>query len=593
MIIPATIQSSSVVLASGGAKGITAQCVIRLAELTGCRFILLGRSTLADSEPVWAEDVHDPAELKRRIMETQKANGQSPTPQTVQRAYQSLVSQREIQATLNAVQRAGGQAVYISADVADPADLRQKLAPAVERFGPVTGILHGAGSLADKRIEDKTLRDFETVYRPKVRGLQSLLDCVPAEQLAFVVLFSSVAGFYGNTGQADYALANEVLNKFAYRLRSRYPACRVAAINWGPWEGGMVTPELKKAFAAQGVTLIPAELGREILAEELTRPGLQTAQIVVGSSLARPAVRPAGAGRMWHVERTLRVADNPFLLDHRIGDNPVLPATCGLTWIVQTCEQLYPGYAVSQAHDYRVLKGIVFEDQSARVYTLDVKEIGSQPPDAIELEAMIWSQASNGRARFHYRAGVTLLRSLPEPGPGPVFSSADLNNPEAIPGSQLYADGTLFHGPAFQGVRRVLHIAEDSIRMENFLPALDACTQGQFPARSLNPYLNDAVVQALLIWSMHFYQSPCLPASLERLEQYRPLPFGETCHVHLRIRSHGETSVVGDLLVQDPAGKPYLRFIGLEGTISRHLARFIGKTQPEYQAAGLAGLSTG
>jgi hypothetical protein len=109
--------------------------------------------------------------------------------------------------------------------------------------------------------------------------------------------------------------------------------------------------------------------------------------------------------------------------------------------------------------------------------------------------------------------------------------------------------------------------------------------QGQFPARSTNPFLNDAVVQALLIWSMQVDQAPCLPASLERLENYCSMSFGETYHVDLQIRSHSATSVVGNLLVQDAAGKPYIRFVGLEGTISKQLTRYIGKGQPVEQEA--------
>jgi NAD(P)-dependent dehydrogenase (short-subunit alcohol dehydrogenase family) len=580
MTTPSLIRPESVVLVSGGAKGITAQCVIRLAEQTGCRFILAGRSALADTEPAWAQGTHDAAELKRRIMDDQKANGQSPTPQTIQRAYQALVSQREIQATLDAVRNAGAQAVYISADVTDTDDLRRKLAPAVEQLGPVTGILHGAGSLADKRIENKTLADYKKVFNPKVKGLERLLSCVPADQLQFVVLFSSVAGFYGNVGQADYALANEILNKTAYRLQRQYPDCRVISINWGPWEAGMVTPELKKAFAAQNIKMIPVDVGTEILAGQLTGPGPVPTQIVVGSPVSRPAAPVTDNDRIWHIERSLRLADNPFLQDHRIGGNPVLPATCGTSWMIHACEQLFPGYVFSQMQDYRVLKGIVFEDQEPRKYTLDVKLVVSPSSDALQLEATIWSHGPNGRPRFHYRAGITLVKSLPEPVSGTPFSAAELANPAAIEGHTLYSDGTLFHGPAFQGVQRVLTMSQEHIHMENFLPALDARIQGQFPARSINPFLNDAVVQALLIWSMQYDQAPCLPASLERLENYCSMSFGETYHVDLQIRSHSATSVVGDLLVQDAAGKPYIRFVGLEGTISKQLTRYIGKGQP-------------
>jgi NAD(P)-dependent dehydrogenase (short-subunit alcohol dehydrogenase family) len=584
---PSLIQPDTVILASGGAKGITAQCVIRLAEQTGCRFILVGRSALADTEPAWAQGTNDAAELKLRIMNDQKAQGQSPTPQTIQRAYHALVSQREIQATLDAAQKDGGQAVYISADVTDTDDLRRKLVPAVEQLGPVTGILHGAGSLADKRIEKKTRKDFEKVYNPKVKGLESLMACIPADQLQFLVLFSSVAGFYGNVGQADYALANEILNKTAYRLRSQYPACRVISINWGPWEAGMVTPELKKAFAAQNIKMIPVGVGTGILADQLTSPGPVPSQIVVGSPLARPAAPVTDKDRVWHIERSLRLADNPFLQDHRIGGNPVLPATCGTSWMIHSCEQLFPGYVFSQMQNYRVLKGIVFEDQAPRKYTLDVKLADITPSDALHLETMIWSNAPNGRPRFHYRAGITLVKSLPDTVSGTPFSSAELADSTGIAGHELYADGTLFHGPAFQGVKRVLHISEDSIHMENFLPELDAHTQGQFPARSTNPFLNDAVVQALLIWSMHYYQAPCLPASLERLESFCSLSFGKIYHVDLQVRTHSPTSVIGDLLVQDPAGKPYIRFVGLEGTISKQLKRYIGNGQSVDQMAAL------
>jgi acyl transferase domain-containing protein len=68
----------------------------------------------------------------------------------------------------------------------------------------------------------------------------------PVTQLHFLVLFSSIVGFYGNIGQSDYAIANEILNKSAHRIKNQYPNLHVISIDWGPWEAGMVTPELKK-----------------------------------------------------------------------------------------------------------------------------------------------------------------------------------------------------------------------------------------------------------------------------------------------------------------------------------------------------------
>ena len=240
---------SSVILASGGGKGITAQCVIKLAQHTRCKFILLGRSSIEGVMPDYAGNGSDDAQLKRRIMEHLQTRGEKPTPQKVQKLFKAVASRKEIEKTLQAIQNAGGQAEYISVDVTNGTALREKLAEPVQRLGAITGIIHGAGSLADKLIEKKTAKDFETVYSPKVKGLENLLACVPVDQLDFLVLFSSIVAFYGNIGQSDYAIANEVMDKSAHIIKRIHPRCRVISINWGPWDAGMVTPELKKTFA--------------------------------------------------------------------------------------------------------------------------------------------------------------------------------------------------------------------------------------------------------------------------------------------------------------------------------------------------------
>ncbi len=93
----------------------------------------------------------------------------------------------------------------------------------------------------------------------------ALLAAVVPENLRALVLFSSSTARFGRTGQVDYAIANEVLNKTAQQYGRRLPDCRVVAVNWGPWDGGMVTPPLKKLFAEEGVGVIPLAAGAEYL----------------------------------------------------------------------------------------------------------------------------------------------------------------------------------------------------------------------------------------------------------------------------------------------------------------------------------------
>jgi hypothetical protein len=101
-------------------------------------------------------------------------------------------------------------------------------------------------------------------------------------------------------------------------------------------------------------------------------------------------------------------------------------------------------------------------------------------------------------------------------------------------------------------------------------------TPGTVPGPERQPYIYDAIVQCLLIWSQEFYQAPCLPSRLDQFIQYRPIPFEETVHVTMKVAAQSETSVIGDITVQDAEGRVYVRINGLEGTISRQLKRFIG-----------------
>ncbi len=278
------LNASSVFVVSGGARGVTASCVTRLAAVYKCRFVLVGRSPFTGQEPEWARGCHDVSELKRRGMEEMKACGEKPTPKKVEGVLRPVLANREISRTLEAVRAAGGEAEYVQADVTDPEALK-RIGPVVDRMGGVTGLIHGAGVLADRLIEKKTVRDFESVYATKVKGLEALLRSVDVDRLRYLILFSSAAGFFGNPGQSDYSVANEILNKFAHQFKGRHPHCHVRSFNWGPWDGGMVSESLKKLFEERRIQVIPIEGGTKVFVDGFCDNGEKGPLVLVGSSM--------------------------------------------------------------------------------------------------------------------------------------------------------------------------------------------------------------------------------------------------------------------------------------------------------------------
>lgn len=566
------LDKNSVVLITGGAKGITARCAIRLAEEAGCKFILAGRSALLSAEPDWAEGAHSADDLQKKAIEHFKAHGEKVSPKELQRAIGQVVSARAINASLDAIRSFGGEVIYIAADVTDVNSFSEKVKQAEEQLGPISGVIHGAGNLADKKIENKTGGDFDLVVNTKVRGLRSVLKSVDLQQLKFMVLFSSVAGFFGNSGQTDYALANEVLNKSAHILRKSLPDCRVIAFNWGPWDSGMVSPQLKKYFESRGIPLINTDEGVDTLVNAILSESSPGAQVVVGSPIFGEHEVNVNSGRPVTIHRRITLEDNPFVQDHKIGPNPVLPATCAAGWLINTCEASCPGWRFSRMLDFKVLKGVTF-DGKIQEYELKLEKQETTTGEKA-IEAVVTSAADKGRRIFHYSGTVILSRELPS---APVHPSPGFGNLPTLEGGNFYEDGTLFHGPLFRGIQEVAFDQREKVITRISLPLMDDRTQGQFPVGSTNPFINDAIVQSLLIWSQENYAAPCLPSRLKEWVQYRPIPFGVTVWAELSVTYHSEHAVAGDILVTGEDGREFFQYIGLEGTISQQLNRYIGR----------------
>jgi NAD(P)-dependent dehydrogenase (short-subunit alcohol dehydrogenase family) len=272
------------VVVSGGARGVTAACVIELAARSRATFVLLGRSSLID-EPAAHLDAVSDAELKRSLLAEAQGQGLTLSPQELARAAGRITAGREIRTTIDAIEQAGGQARYVPVDTTDRSAVTEALATVRRSVGAITGVVHGAGVIADKLIADKTTAQFDSVFDTKVVGLRHLLDATAGDALRILVLLSSVAARTGNIGQADYAMANEVLNRVAVNERSQRPGCIVKSIGWGPWAGGMVNESLQAHFAERGVDLIGLSAGARAFVDEISSPQTDEVDVVIGGGV--------------------------------------------------------------------------------------------------------------------------------------------------------------------------------------------------------------------------------------------------------------------------------------------------------------------
>ncbi|MBU2648179.1 SDR family NAD(P)-dependent oxidoreductase [bacterium] len=566
----ARIDTSSVFLVSGGGKGVTAACVMELAKRYRCRFILLGRSEIPPGEPDWAKNCFDDTELKKRCMDAFIADGEKPTPMKIAARLRQIIAGRDINHTIREIKSAGSMVTYLSADINDGVTLAQKLKPVIAELGTITGIIHGAGVLADKLIENKTAAEFETVYATKISGLNSLLNVVSLEKLTYLVLFSSAAGFYGNEAQSDYAAANEILNKVSYSFKHHFPACHVIAYNWGPWDGGMVTPALKNLFLERQIEIIPVPVGTTMMVDGLSQDLADTAQVVIGSSMTTPRKLTSDL-KSYRICRTLSPALNPFLQDHTIDGEPVLPLITAVSWMADSCARLYPGFQLHTFENAQVFKGIIFNDPADKPVFVDIKEIRKNETDGgVEFDVRIASRNPQGKPVFHYGSRVFLSRkrdtvqTLPELAIESVVEQ---------PAAEYYTNGTLFHGPMFRNVTHLLQIDRNKLVLRCNTPASGEKNQGQFPLDGFNYFADDACLQGLLIWARQFYEAGSLPLKIQKGSFFRTVPFSIDFFITLTITESSQSKILATVISHDAKGAIYSRFEGAEAAISKNLNR--------------------
>ncbi|QHD54310.1 type I polyketide synthase [Shewanella algae] len=566
---PCRLDSSDKILVTGGAKGVTLDCALALARESGSHFILAGRSKALALEafPDWAKGLES-GQLKAAAITALMAKGQKPSPKEVEALIKPLVNALEIHAALKRFEAIGASAEYLSLDVSNPDAVASTLAP-IQALAPISGLIHGAGVLADKHIADKTLAELELVTGTKVGGLFALLKALApnkkaTEHLKLLALFSSAAGFYGNTGQSDYAMANEILNKTAHRLHHELPTTRVISFNWGPWDGGMVNAALKQMFESRGVYVIPREAGAKLFAEAIL--ARSEPQLLVGSSMQGPDGKQglnhtdtleAQAGPQT-LSRSIKRQELALLEDHCIGGNPVWPTVCALQWMLQSAQSLFGGDW--RAVDYKLLKGVVFDTDEKRLQlSLTLGADG-------ELQASISCDE-----RPQYQATLLPLIQQPliqQPASQPlahVFMPATgESEPQVRQGSEFYHSGALFHGPQLQAITEVLQFDDQGLSCQYRLP--DAASSED---RAL--IQQDALLQAMLIWARLKYDAASLPSSLAALWQNALLPENDTGLIRLQVTKHSSRQLSADLVLFNAEGQLQTGLENAKVTISKGL----------------------
>jgi len=349
------LAADSVVVASGGGRGVTAVMLDAILRDYHCTVVALGRSPM-EAGPENPDRVEVEQQFYRRYM----TENPSASPMRMKRSYEATRARWETYQTIRSLSALGGRVEYKVVDVTDRNAVADAIAQIADRYGKIDLLIHGAGVQVSKRLEDRTLADFRQTYGVKVSGLDHLVRCcfsrfgktVPTHVL------TSAYSIFGNDGQHDYGAANETMDRICEMSRDGGQA-PWSSIAWLAWNGiGMTRGSEYRALAKRrNLSGVDRQAGQRVFRAVMS--GRTGAAINVPVSDAEhveyalkmvPSPTESSAegvscgtlprGKM--LEESVDLSSIECLPFHRVRDVPTLPGAWILERMVHAALRLCP-----------------------------------------------------------------------------------------------------------------------------------------------------------------------------------------------------------------------------------------------------------
>lgn len=490
-------RSDATYLVTGGLGGLGLTIARHLAEKSGVRIALLGRTALPPRTE-WADML---------------AN-RSVQPATEDRMRRIL-----------ALEGRGAKVELVVADVGNSRAMRDAVRQITARLGPINGVFHTAGVLDDGLIENKTRGAMEAVLRPKVAGTVALDHALKGHTPDFIMLFSSISAFAGLPGQADYAAANAFLDSYA-QSRQGESGTRVVSVGWSPWrEVGMA------AVLTGGDNGVVEELAE---GKAVDHPFLERVHVISPDEFVATSVLSP---------------ESHWLLDeHRlVGAGTLIPGTGFLELARAAYGLINPGMVILS--DVTFLTPFAVPDGAARELRVHLTRrvaddwrfvIMGRPLGA---EATDWIEHATGL--------ISPNATLADPGKLDV-DALESRCGEAT-NEREASSPTLHFGPRWSNVRRAAYGQHEAV----LRLAMDSAFDADFDRIPLHPALLDfatAGAQSLIpdyVAGRDFFA----PFSYGRLTLHAPLPSSVISHIRYRpVEAHAAPMAVFDVTIADEDG---------------------------------------
>ncbi|HLO59549.1 MAG TPA: SDR family NAD(P)-dependent oxidoreductase [Bacteroidales bacterium] len=484
--------SGDVFVATGGAKGITAECMFALAKESKCKTALLGSSAVTS----------------------------------------------EIESLLDRYRKENLEVSYYQCDITDALTVKNAISDICKKYGTITGVLHGAGRNVPAKAERVAYEDALKEMAPKISGFFNLHEALQQFSIKHYIALTSIIGITGMPGNSWYAFSNENLDLF---LRSTVANSKIQirTIAYSIWDeiGMGVRLGSNSHLASRGIGSINPEAGiREFLFWVNHENTDQ--QIVISSRMGgldtwntiKPMItanrflkdiRSYEPGREISARVELDASTDLYLNDHNYSGSLLFPTVFGLEAMAQVSCFLAgvskpAGFTIE---NISLRRPVVVPPVGSMEIGLSARlmENGQPGNESIRIFAGI-STEDSGFTEFHFSGEFTIHTE-------PIEVSKPVQLPDEFlkisPESDLYS-WLLFQGPKFQHIDKMVSLDREEAAFITKMNGSDGSQEAwseeiRSPMIAGNPLLRDVLLQSVQIY---LTGKKYLPVSIKRWDIY-------------------------------------------------------------------------
>ena len=593
---PERLPEKPVFVISGGAGGIVAPILTDLASRAPAVFYLLGRSPLNEPQAgLFQRLKNDRDGLKKDLLKEMTAAGQKPSPALVEEKLAALERMAGILDAIQSAHTMGSAVTYLLCDVTDPQQVEDAIQKIKEEQGRVDVLFHAAGIERSRKLHLKPEEEFRATIQVKAGGFFNLYKALQSKGVLpnKILLFGSVAGRFGNSGQTDYSAANDWLAKAASHLRGLHPEMRVVTIDWSAWaQVGMASRGyIPQLMEMGGIDQMPPRQASRFVYQELVRDDPVSEVVISGSLgvLEKPLRKEGGldleaANRALHegspahvmlsqvsgfdlyggvvLEAELNPNEQPFLKDHALNGIPLLPGVMGIEGFSAAAKHVASvlgaekgRFEVERLEDIQFLAPFKFYRNEPRRITWKARVVRERKGLVADvcLESTLAAKTRPNEVVQHFAGKVYLSPQSTRPASA-AAQPPRWNGAYTVASEEIYR--LYFHGPSFQvleGVQRDGGKVLGKVR-----EALPSITEQPVTLVTM-PILLEAILQTAGVWEAGAIGTLALPRSIGQLVLYRNQPqpgkplFAEVVPMRL-----SDGSVSFDARLLDENGTLYL-----------------------------------